>query len=220
MDLFSQAEHDEDASRSCVAGCSLLGCGRGQPENKLLAALQRAGHVRISLGKIGRADQGSIALSTPAKYSKTVSPQSTWKLSVPRILMRCLPSIRHAGAIFMGRIYPRSPWATTAPAPITLLPHLPTAALLGPPLARCTDFSEALLGIFCSPEGHQELGKNCIVLARRWKGLTAPRALALISYKTWMAGKAKAGSWNNPIHAFGIVFASSFLASGLQLLAV
>ncbi|MCK4698174.1 MAG: histidinol dehydrogenase, partial [Dehalococcoidia bacterium] len=100
MDLFSQAEHDEDAQSILVSpDAAFLDKVQASIE-RLLPEMERADLIRHSLGARGAMIQ-VMDLDEAVKVVNHVAPEHL-ELSVddPQALAE---NIRHAGAIFMGR---------------------------------------------------------------------------------------------------------------------
>lgn len=160
MDLFSQAEHDEDAQ-------SILICPDAdyidQVEasiEKLLPTMERAEIIRTSLKN--RAILIKVAdLQEAAELSNRIAPEHL-DLSVedPESL---LPLIRHAGAIFMGR-YTAESLGDYCAGPNHVLPTSGTARFSSP--LGVYDFQKRSSIIMFSAEGASEMGKVASVLAR------------------------------------------------------
>ena len=166
MDLFSQAEHDEDAQPI------LLSPDGGYLERvaasmeRLLPTLERQEIIAASLGN--RAALIKVAdLEEAVRVSNYIAPEHL-ELSVadPETL---LAAIRHAGAIFMGRHTPEALGDYCA-GPNHVLPTSRTARFSSP--LGVYDFQKRSSLINCSPDGAIELGKTASVLARG-EGLTA-----------------------------------------------
>lgn len=160
MDLFSQAEHDEDAQSILLSPDAAFLDAVEASLNKLLGSLERADMVRISLENRGALIKVD-SLEHACEISNRISPEHL-ELSVedPDAL---LPSIRHAGAIFMGRFTPEALGDYCA-GPNHVLPTSGTARFSSP--LGVYDFQKRSSVIFCSPEGASELGKTASVLAR------------------------------------------------------
>lgn len=160
MDLFSQAEHDEDAQ-------SILICPDAQyidqvqaSIEKLLPTMEREAIIRTSLKN--RAILIEVAdLQAAAALSNRIAPEHL-ELSVadPEAL---LPSIRHAGAIFMGR-YTAESLGDYCAGPNHVLPTSGTARFSSP--LGVYDFQKRSSLIMFSAEGASEMGKVASVLAR------------------------------------------------------
>jgi len=160
MDLFSQAEHDEDAQSILLSPDAAFLDAVEASLNKLLGSLERADMVRISLENRGALIKVD-SLEHACEISNRIAPEHL-ELSVedPDAL---LPSIRHAGAIFMGRYTPEALGDYCA-GPNHVLPTSGTARFSSP--LGVYDFQKRSSVIFCSPEGASELGKTASVLAR------------------------------------------------------
>ena len=160
MDLFSQAEHDEDAQSILLLPDADFLDAVETSLNRLLGELERDAIVRVSLenrGALIKVDD----LEQACVLANRIAPEHL-ELSVadPEAL---LPQIRHAGAIFMGRFTPEALGDYCA-GPNHVLPTSGTARFSSP--LGVYDFQKRSSIIFCSPEGASELGKTASVLAR------------------------------------------------------
>ncbi len=166
MDLFSQAEHDEDAQPILIA---TSGDYIDQVEAsiaKLLPTMER--HDIIAASMMNRALLIEVAdLDEAAQISNRIAPEHL-ELSVadPTAM---LPKIRHAGAIFMGR-YTAEALGDYCAGPNHVLPTSGTARFSSP--LGVYDFQKRSSLIMFSAEGASEMGKVASVLARG-EGLTA-----------------------------------------------
>lgn len=160
MDLFSQAEHDEDAQSILLSPDAAFLDAVEASLNSLLGSLERADMVRISLENRGALIKVD-SLEHACEISNRIAPEHL-ELSVadPDAL---LPGIRHAGAIFMGRFTPEALGDYCA-GPNHVLPTSGTARFSSP--LGVYDFQKRSSVIFCSPEGASELAKTASVLAR------------------------------------------------------
>lgn len=160
MDLFSQAEHDEDAQSILLSPDADFLDAVEASLNRLLDGLERAEMVRTSLQTRGALIKVE-SLEHACEVSNRIAPEHL-ELSVadPEAL---LPLIRHAGAIFMGRYTPEALGDYCA-GPNHVLPTSGTARFSSP--LGVYDFQKRSSIIFCSPEGASELGKTASVLAR------------------------------------------------------
>jgi histidinol dehydrogenase len=160
MDLFSQAEHDENAQ-------SLLLCPDGDyldavqaSIDRLLPDMERADIIRASLES-----RGAMILTRDLEEAVAVcnrlAPEHL-ELSVadPQAL---LPSVRHAGAIFMGP-YTSESLGDYCAGPNHVLPTSRSARFSSP--LGVYDFQKRSSLIMCSEQGVQELGQVASVLAR------------------------------------------------------
>ncbi|PKM31307.1 MAG: histidinol dehydrogenase [Gammaproteobacteria bacterium HGW-Gammaproteobacteria-11] len=160
MDLFSQAEHDENAQSILLSPDAAFLDAVEASLNRLLDSLERADMVRISLNTRGALIKVD-SLEQACELSNRIAPEHL-ELSVadPEAM---LPSIRHAGAIFMGRYTPEALGDYCA-GPNHVLPTSGTARFSSP--LGVYDFQKRSSIIFCSPDGASELGKTASVLAR------------------------------------------------------
>lgn len=166
MDLFSQAEHDEDAQSILVSPDAAYLDAVQQSIDKLLPTMERAEIIRQSLE--ARAAFIKVAdLDEAAEVSNIVAPEHL-ELSVedPVALTK---KIRHAGAIFMGR-YTAEALGDYCAGPNHVLPTSRTARFSSP--LGVYDFQKRSSLIMCSADGASTLGKSASVLARG-EGLTA-----------------------------------------------
>lgn len=166
MDLFSQAEHDEDAQAILVSpDADFLDRVTASIERQL-PEIERAAIVERSL-----AARGALILARDlddaAAIANYVAPEHL-ELSVedPQALAA---AIRHAGAIFMGR-YTAEALGDYCAGPNHVLPTSRTARFSSP--LGVYDFQKRSSLIFCSAQGAAELGHTASVLARG-EGLTA-----------------------------------------------
>ena len=160
MDLFSQAEHDEDAQSILVSPDAAFLDRVAESIAKLLPTMERAEIIRTSLE--GRGALIQVAdMAQAIEVSNRIAPEHL-ELSVadPEAW---LPQIRHAGAIFMGR-YTAEALGDYVAGPNHVLPTSGTARFSSP--LGVYDFQKRSSIIFCSPEGASELGKSASVLAR------------------------------------------------------
>ncbi len=160
MDLFSQAEHDEQAQSILLSPDADYIAKVQASIEKLLPTLDRADIVRESLKNRGALIKvGSIEQAI--EVSNRIAPEHL-ELSVanPEAL---LPHIKHAGAIFMGR-HTAEALGDYCAGPNHVLPTSGTARFSSP--LGVYDFQKRSSLIHCSPEGASELGKVASVLAR------------------------------------------------------
>ena len=160
MDLFSQAEHDEDAQAILVSPDAEFLDQVYVSIEKLLPDMQRSDIIRASL--TGRAALIKVAnMDEAMTVTNRIAPEHL-ELSVedPEAL---LPQIRHAGAIFMGR-HTSEALGDYCAGPNHVLPTSGTARFSSP--LGVYDFQKRSSLIMCSPDGASELGKVASVLAR------------------------------------------------------
>lgn len=166
MDLFSQAEHDENAQPILISDKADYLEAVEQSIAKLLPTLERAEIVEASL-KSRAAFILVDDLDAAAEVSNLIAPEHL-ELSVadPEALAE---KITHAGAIFMGR-YTAEALGDYCAGPNHVLPTSGTARFSSP--LGVYDFQKRSSILHFSPEGASELGKVASVLARG-EGLTA-----------------------------------------------
>jgi histidinol dehydrogenase len=166
MDLFSQAEHDEDAQAILVSPDQAHLDAVEASIAKLLPDMERRDVIKASLGS-----RGAMILvenlRQAAEVANSIAPEHL-ELSVedPDVLVKL---IRNAGAIFMGR-YTVEALGDYCAGPNHVLPTSSTARFSSP--LGVYDFQKRSSLIFCSRAGAGELGKTASVLARG-EGLTA-----------------------------------------------
>ena len=160
MDLFSQAEHDENAQALLLSPDGEFLEAVQHSIDRLLPTMERAAIIRASL-----AGRGALIrtrdLDDAVAVSNSLAPEHL-ELSVrdPQLL---LPGIRHAGAIFMGTHTTESLGDYCA-GPSHVLPTATTARFSSP--LGVYDFQKRSSIVHCSPEGVVELGRVASVLAR------------------------------------------------------
>ncbi len=166
MDLFSQAEHDEDAQSILVSPDANFLKDVEASIEKLLPTMERKEIIETALKDRGALIQVNN-LDEAATVTNIIAPEHL-ELSVedPKAM---LPKIRHAGAIFMGR-YTAEALGDYCAGPNHVLPTSRTARFSSP--LGVYDFQKRSSLIFCSENGASGLGKTASVLARG-EGLTA-----------------------------------------------
>jgi histidinol dehydrogenase len=160
MDLFSQAEHDEDAQAILISPDQNFLDQVQVSIEKLLPTMARKDIIRASLN--ARAALIKVKdMDEACEVSNSIAPEHL-ELSVddPQAL---LPQIHHAGAIFMGR-HTSEALGDYCAGPNHVLPTSGTARFSSP--LGVYDFQKRSSLIMCSPEGASELGKVASVLAR------------------------------------------------------
>ena len=166
MDLFSQAEHDEDAQSILV--CPDAGFIEQVEASieKLLHDMPRAQIIRTSLK-----DRGALIqvrdMDEAVEVANHIAPEHL-ELSVEDA-EEMAKRIRHAGAIFMGR-YTAEALGDYCAGPNHVLPTSRTARFSSP--LGVYDFQKRSSLIGCSADGASELGKIASELAHG-EGLTA-----------------------------------------------
>ncbi|WP_416397728.1 histidinol dehydrogenase [Allohahella sp. A8] len=166
MDLFSQAEHDEDAQSILISDSQALLDRVTAAIERLLPEMERADIIRKSLDARG----GMILCANLDEAIEVVN------LIAPEHLELCvdhperlLGNIRHAGAIFMGRYTPEALGDYCA-GPNHVLPTSGTARFSSP--LGVYDFQKRSSIINFSAQGAAKQGRVASVLARA-EGLTA-----------------------------------------------
>lgn len=160
MDLFSQAEHDEQAQ-------SILLCPDADYLNKVEESIKRLlpTLARESIASVSLKNRGALIkvadIEQAIAVSNRIAPEHL-ELSVadPEVL---LPQVRHAGAIFMGRFTPEALGDYCA-GPNHVLPTSGTARFSSP--LGVYDFQKRSSIIMCSAAGASVLSKTASVLAR------------------------------------------------------
>jgi histidinol dehydrogenase len=160
MDLFSQAEHDENAQAILISPDSDYLAAVKQSIKNLLPTMERADIIRTSLSTRGAFIKVNDLLQA-AEVANTIAPEHL-ELSVenPEALSQ---HIRHAGAIFMGR-YTAEALGDYCAGPNHVLPTSSTARYSSP--LGVYDFQKRTSLINCSKAGASTLGKTASVLAR------------------------------------------------------
>lgn len=160
MDLFSQAEHDEDAQSILVSPDAEFLDRVAESIARLLPTLERADIARTSIE--GRGALIHVAdMQQAIDVANRIAPEHL-ELSVAEP-EQWLPQIRHAGAIFMGR-YTAEALGDYCAGPNHVLPTSGTARFSSP--LGVYDFQKRSSIINCSAEGASTLGKVASVLAR------------------------------------------------------
>ena len=160
MDLFSQAEHDENAQSILISDDAEFLTAVEASINKLLPTMERAEIITASLttrGALIKVDN----LNQAAEVANIIAPEHL-ELSVENPEVLC-EQIRHAGAIFMGR-YTAEALGDYCAGPNHVLPTSSTARFSSP--LGVYDFQKRSSLINCSESGASELGKTASVLAR------------------------------------------------------
>lgn len=166
MDLFSQAEHDEDAQSILVADDENFIRQVEQSIQNLLPTMEREEIIRASLLQRGAMIQVEN-LQEAVQVANYIAPEHL-ELSVEKP-EELLSSVKHAGAIFMGR-YTAEAVGDYCAGPNHVLPTSRTARFSSP--LGVYDFQKRSSIIYCSDEGAAKLAKTASILARG-EGLTA-----------------------------------------------
>jgi len=166
MDLFSQAEHDEDAQSILVSPDAHFIEQVKISIDKLLVNMPRADIIKASLTNRAalieaRDMEDAIAVANhvaPEHLELSMDDAEQWA-----------QKIRHAGAIFMGR-YTAEALGDYCAGPNHVLPTSGTARFSSP--LGVYDFQKRSSLIGCSAQGASELGKVASTLAHG-EGLSA-----------------------------------------------
>lgn len=166
MDLFSQAEHDEDAQAILISPDAGFIRAVTQQIEKLAAGMEREAIIRASLAARGALIRAR-SLDEAIDLVNEIAPEHLeLSLADP---VSVAPCIRHAGAIFMGR-YTAEALGDYCAGPNHVLPTSGTARFSSP--LGVYDFQKRTSLILCSADGAHTLGRTASVLARG-EGLTA-----------------------------------------------
>ncbi len=166
MDLFSQAEHDEDAQAILVSSDADFIAQVKQSIAKLVKTMPRAEIINTSLQDRGALIQVAD-MQEAIEVANYIAPEHL-ELSVDNA-EEMAKDIRHAGAIFMGR-YTAEALGDYCAGPNHVLPTSRTARFSSP--LGVYDFQKRSSLIGCSAQGASELGKIASILAHG-EGLTA-----------------------------------------------
>jgi len=166
MDLFSQAEHDEEAQSILVCPDENYIEQVKQSIERLLEEMPRKEIIKTSLEN--RAVFITVADMEQAVEVANHIAAEHLELSVDDA-EQWAKKIRHAGAIFMGR-YTAEALGDYCAGPNHVLPTSGTARFSSP--LGVYDFQKRSSLIACSAQGASELGKTASVLAHG-EGLTA-----------------------------------------------
>ena len=160
MDLFSQAEHDENAQSILISPDQAFLDQVEISINKLLPEMERADIIRASLTGRGAFIKVND-LQQAADITNKIAPEHL-ELSVADPQSLC-DQIRNAGAIFLGR-YTAEALGDYCAGPNHVLPTSSTARYSSP--LGVYDFQKRSSLINCSAAGAQQLGRIASVLAR------------------------------------------------------
>ncbi|NKB75969.1 MAG: histidinol dehydrogenase [Gammaproteobacteria bacterium] len=166
MDLFAQAEHDELAQAIAITDSPHMVKAINQSITKLLPTMERKEIIEKALS-----EQGAIilaeSLQAAAELSDRIAPEHLeLMVSEPR---KILPSITHAGAIFLGKHSAESLGDYCA-GPSHVLPTSGTARFSSP--LGVYDYQKRSSVIEISAAGVGEIASIASILARS-EGLTA-----------------------------------------------
>jgi histidinol dehydrogenase len=166
MDLFSQAEHDEQARAMVVSpDRAYLQRVLGSVE-RLLPGMERAGIIRTALESNG-AFIACDDLDEAIDIVNRIAPEHL-ELSLQNP-MPWLEKVRHAGAIFLGH-HTAEVLGDYCAGPNHVLPTAGTARFSSP--LGVYDFQKRSSVVYCSAAAAQRLGRTAALLATS-EGLTA-----------------------------------------------
>jgi len=160
MDLFSQAEHDEDAQSILISPDAEFIQQVETSIQRLLPTMEREKIIATSLAERGALIQVKD-LDEAVEVANFIAPEHL-ELSVDDP-MTMAKKIRHAGAIFMGR-YTAEALGDYCAGPNHVLPTSRTARFSSP--LGVYDFQKRSSLINVSQQGAQTLGRIASVLAR------------------------------------------------------
>ncbi len=166
MDLFSQAEHDEDAQAILISLDEKFTQAVNAAMQKLLPRMERRDIIQASLenrGALITADSLDEAL----RLVNRIAPEHL-ELSLENA-SAIAARVQHAGAIFIGRYTPEALGDYCA-GPNHVLPTSGSARFSSP--LGVYDFQKRTSLIQCSADSASKLGQTASVLARG-EGLTA-----------------------------------------------
>ena len=166
MDLFSQAEHDEDAQSILISLDEAFTLKVLAAIEKLLPGMERREIIRAALESRGALITAG-SLDEALQLVNRIAPEHL-ELSVENAA-ETAKRVRHAGAIFLGR-YTAEAVGDYCAGPNHVLPTSGTARFSSP--LGVYDFQKRSSLIQCSADGASVLGKTASVLARG-EGLTA-----------------------------------------------
>ncbi len=160
MDLFSQAEHDEQAQSILISEDADFLNRVQESIDRLLPDLERENIARASLEGRGALIQVASREQAVNIINRIAPEHLELSVSDPESM---LADIRHAGAIFMGR-YTAEALGDYCAGPNHVLPTSGTARFSSP--LGVYDFQKRSSLIMCSAEGASSLGKIASPLAR------------------------------------------------------
>ena len=166
LDLFAQAEHDEQAQAVLVTTSELLAERVAASIAAKLPTMSRADVIRTSLQERGAV----ITVRDDAEVLELVNLFAPEHLELavadPETL---LEGVQHAGAVFLGQHSAEVVGDYTA-GPSHVLPTAGSARFASP--LGTYDFLTRMSLVGCSPRGAVQLGRVASILARE-EGLTA-----------------------------------------------
>ena len=154
MDMFAQAEHDEDARAILVTADASLPAGVEASVNRLIPRMERAGIIRAAME-----NNGAMILVEDAQQAcdivNRLAPEHL-ELAV-QDPDNYLEGIRHAGAIFLGH-FAAEALGDYCAGPNHVLPTAGTARFSSP--LGVYDFQKRTSLVECTPASASRLGRN------------------------------------------------------------
>ncbi|WP_019558742.1 histidinol dehydrogenase [Thioalkalivibrio sp. ALE12] len=166
-DLFSQAEHDEQAQSILLSWDAAFLDRVAEAMDRLLAEMPRAEIIRTSLDKRGALVKVRDSAEAVAVANRIAPEHLELSVADPQAMLDA--GLRHAGAIFMGR-YTSEALGDYCAGPNHVLPTSRTARFSSP--LGVYDFQKRSSIIHCSAAGAAKLGTTAAALAHG-EGLTA-----------------------------------------------
>jgi len=160
MDLFSQAEHDEQAQSILISTDKAFLKQVEASIEKLLPEMSRCEIIRQSFDNRGALIHATDKQEVIDLINRIAPEHLELSVADPE---NYLDEVRHAGAIFIGP-YTSESLGDYCAGPNHVLPTSGTARFSSP--LGVYDFQKRSSIIYCSKEGASELGKVASVLAR------------------------------------------------------
>ncbi len=160
MDLFSQAEHDEQAQAILISTDGDFLDAVNNSIEKLLPTMSREKIITQSLSNRGALIHAKDRQDVLTLINRIAPEHLELSVADPESY---LDEVRHAGAIFIGR-YTSEALGDYCAGPNHVLPTSGTARFSSP--LGVYDFQKRSSIIHCSPAGAKKLGKVASVLAR------------------------------------------------------
>ncbi len=159
-DLFSQAEHDEQAQAILLSWDATFLGRVAEAMDRLLAEMPRAEIIRTSLDQRGALVKVRDTADAIAVANRVAPEHLELSVADPQALLEA--GLRHAGAVFMGR-YTSEALGDYCAGPNHVLPTSRTARFSSP--LGVYDFQKRSSVIHCSAEGAARLGETAAALA-------------------------------------------------------
>jgi len=166
LDLFAQAEHDEDAQAILISPDYDLLTKVNQQMERKLAEIDRSDIIIQSLKSRGAVIKVKDLQEAMALANEIAPEHLELSVADPELL---LAQVRHAGAVFLGS-YSAEAIGDYSAGPSHVLPTSGTARFSSP--LGVYDFQKRSSVIKCSPSGSVQLSRTAAILARQ-EGLTA-----------------------------------------------